>query len=178
MRYPTPLSAKSSDSSRATKHPSRSPKANAAPSKGVHARKHALKASKTGRGSDYDPKPPRIVVHGLPGYTGGLLPPDAVDPRPPTLPLDGFECIRTLGDGAYGHVLLVRALEQPNLGKLARPGSLFAVKVLPKERMKLIDQARTPPLHHLSDYNLPTRNTLRILMQRECTCQHCPGVHG
>jgi protein kinase X len=116
MRYPTPLSAKSSDSSRATKHPSRSPKANAAPSKGVHARKHALKASKTGRGSDYDPKPvctpgglpshnmftdcylqPRIVVHGLPGYTGGLLPPDAVDPRPPTLPLDGFECIRTLG---------------------------------------------------------------------------------
>lgn len=140
MRYPTPLSVKSSDSSRATKHPSRSPKANAAPSKGVHARKHALKASKTGRGSDYDPKPPRIVVHGLPGYTGGLLPPDAVDPRPPTLPLDGFECIRTLGDGAYGHVLLVRALEQPNLGKLARPGSLFAVKVLPKERMKLIDQ--------------------------------------
>jgi hypothetical protein len=113
MRYPTPLSVKSSDSSRATKHPSRSPKVNAAPSKGVHARKHALK---TGRASHYDPKPvrtpgglpnhsmftdcyiqPRIVVHGLPGYTGGVLPPDAVDPRPPTLPLVGFEFIRTLG---------------------------------------------------------------------------------
>jgi hypothetical protein len=40
---------------------------------------------------------PRITVHGLPGYTGGILPPNAVDPRPPTLPLDGFECIRTLG---------------------------------------------------------------------------------
>jgi hypothetical protein len=40
---------------------------------------------------------PRIIVHGLPGYTGGILPPDAVDPRPPALSLDDFECIRTLG---------------------------------------------------------------------------------
>ncbi|KAG2127978.1 kinase-like domain-containing protein [Suillus clintonianus] len=140
MRYPTPSSTKPSESSRATKHPSRSPKENAAPSKGVHARKHDLKALKTRRASHYDPKPPRITVHGLPGYTGGILPPDAVDPRPPALPLDGFECIRTLGDGAYGLVLLVRACDRPNVTKLERPGSLFAVKVLSKEKMKMIDQ--------------------------------------
>ncbi|KAG2068299.1 hypothetical protein BDR04DRAFT_1119895 [Suillus decipiens] len=57
----------------------------------------------------------------LPGHAGGILPPDTVDPGPSALPLGGFKCIRTLG-------------------KLACPGLLFAVKVLPKERMKLIDQ--------------------------------------
>ncbi|KAG2365817.1 kinase-like domain-containing protein [Suillus spraguei] len=83
---------------------------------------------------------PRITVHELPGYTGGILPPDAVDPRPSALPLDGFEYIRTLGDGTYGQVLLIRTHDQSNAGKLAHSGLLFAVKVFPKETMKLIDQ--------------------------------------
>ncbi|KAG1726049.1 kinase-like domain-containing protein [Suillus paluster] len=139
MRYPTPSSTKPSESSRVTKHPSRTSKDNAAPSKGVHARKQVLKAF-TRRASHYDPLPPRITVHGLPGYTGGILPPDAVDPRPTAVTLNSLECIRTLGDGAYGHVILVRTLNHPNSRKLERPGSLFAVKVLSKERMKLIDQ--------------------------------------
>ncbi|OAX44920.1 kinase-like protein [Rhizopogon vinicolor AM-OR11-026] len=138
MRYPTPSSTKlSSEGSPVTKHSSRRISIESvASSKGIHSRKQALKS----RASRYDPPPVRIKIHGLPGYTGGSLPPDVVDPRPPPLNLDGLECIRTLGDGACGHVLLVQTRDCPNLDKLDRPGSLFAVKVLSKERMKLIDR--------------------------------------
>ncbi|KAJ8593264.1 kinase-like protein [Rhizopogon salebrosus TDB-379] len=137
MRYPTPSSTKlSSEGSPITKHSSRrTSKENAVLSNWIHSRKQALKS----RTAPYDPPSVRIT-HGLPGYTGGVLPPDAVDPRPPALNLDGLECIRTLGDGAYGHVLLAQTRDRTNLDKLERPGSLFAVKVLLKEKMKLIDR--------------------------------------
>ncbi|RDB21530.1 cAMP-dependent protein kinase catalytic subunit PRKX [Hypsizygus marmoreus] len=57
------------------------------------------------------------------------------DPRPPPLALEDIECVKALGAGAYGQVILVRTCRTEH--PLDRPGSLFAMKVL---RKKIIRQ--------------------------------------
>ncbi|KAJ6531188.1 kinase-like domain-containing protein [Mycena capillaripes] len=106
--------------------------------------------------SRYDPKPPTAYNHKrtLNGFTAGArfkpyyegvhegpepyyyplpLPvPEGirpVDPRGPSLTLDDLECIRPLGDGANGHVLLVRP-------RWRTASKFFALKAVKKKDMR------------------------------------------
>ncbi|KAK7040907.1 hypothetical protein VNI00_009503 [Paramarasmius palmivorus] len=60
------------------------------------------------------------------------------NPRPAPLHLHDFECIRTLGEGGSGKVLLVRTTR--NAHPLDRPGTLFAMKMIPKKYLRQLDE--------------------------------------
>ncbi|KAF8891186.1 kinase-like domain-containing protein [Infundibulicybe gibba] len=55
--------------------------------------------------------------------------------RPPPLKLGDLRCVRTLGKGEYGHVLLVEADSDINTS-----GDCFALKVLSKKLVRKLDQ--------------------------------------
>ncbi|TFK42474.1 kinase-like domain-containing protein [Crucibulum laeve] len=56
------------------------------------------------------------------------------DPRPPALTLRDIECLKTLGGGSFGRVLLVRT--KRNEHKLDKPHTLFALKAVPKRMLR------------------------------------------
>lgn len=64
--------------------------------------------------------------------------PEEIRPKP--LSLADLECIRTLGQGAYGNVVLVRVRPRSNPNKIERPGSLFAMKILSRAEMQGFDE--------------------------------------
>ncbi|KAJ8521662.1 hypothetical protein ONZ45_g1668 [Pleurotus djamor] len=60
-----------------------------------------------------------------------------MDPRAPPLMLKDLECVRTLGTGVTGKVLLVRT--RRDIHPEDRPGSLFAMKVMRKKQVRMMD---------------------------------------
>ncbi|KAF8077792.1 kinase-like domain-containing protein, partial [Lyophyllum atratum] len=64
-----------------------------------------------------------------------------VDPRPPPLTLSDLECVKALGEGVYGQVLLVRTRRATH--PLDRPGSLFAVKVMRRKNVRFAEKSGT-----------------------------------
>ncbi|KAF4576614.1 hypothetical protein EYR36_000790 [Pleurotus pulmonarius] len=63
------------------------------------------------------------------------------DPRAPPLKLKDLECVRSLGKGVYGRVLLVRT--RRNTHPMDKPGSMYAMKVLRKKYIRM-DEAQEP----------------------------------
>ncbi|GLB34802.1 putative protein tyrosine kinase [Lyophyllum shimeji] len=63
------------------------------------------------------------------------------DPRPPPLKLSDLECVKSLGEGVYGKVLLVRTRRATH--PLDRPGSLFAVKVMRRKNVRHAEKFNT-----------------------------------
>ncbi|KAH7929678.1 kinase-like protein [Leucogyrophana mollusca] len=88
----------------------------------------------------------QFILH-RPTSPGGTLLVEPRDPRPPPLCLSEFECVRTLGQGSFGDVLLVRVRPFDNPHKLERSGSLFAVKVIYKDDMKGFAERHPADLH-------------------------------
>ncbi|KAG6333581.1 hypothetical protein ID866_5510 [Astraeus odoratus] len=82
----------------------------------------------------------RTVFHGFHGYFKGKWVATPEEIRPPALSLQDLECIRTLGQGAYGNVVLVRVRLRPNPHTADRPGSVFAMKILSKAEMQSFDE--------------------------------------
>ncbi|KAG6851279.1 hypothetical protein H0H93_011715 [Arthromyces matolae] len=60
------------------------------------------------------------------------------DPRPPGLDLPHLECVKVLGEGATGMVLLVR--NSRNEHSFDRPGSLYALKVTTRRDARFCDK--------------------------------------
>ncbi|KAJ7161474.1 kinase-like domain-containing protein [Mycena crocata] len=111
---------------------------NAKPPTG-YKQKRILKGINVGR----DFKPQYVGIHdGTGPYHYPVLPPvvDALGARPvdrrgPSLSLSDLECIRALGEGSYGQVLLVRTR-----GRAAENGAtLFAVKAMKKKGLRQQD---------------------------------------
>ncbi|KAI9571383.1 kinase-like domain-containing protein [Boletus coccyginus] len=128
MRLLTPSTTKhTSKQSGSTKHPARNVK-------GVTTSKGANAAKQPGRHPNE-----RVKYHGLHGYYNGRKVQESPEVRPPPLWLKDLECIRKLGTGAYGSVLLVRVRRQ-QVHLLDRPGSLFAMKVLQKADIQNFDK--------------------------------------
>ncbi|KAG5634089.1 hypothetical protein H0H81_003447 [Sphagnurus paluster] len=61
-----------------------------------------------------------------------------VDPRAPPLKLSDLECIKSLGSGISGEVLLVRTRREAH--PLDKPGSLFAVKFISRRMVRHTEQ--------------------------------------
>ncbi|KAF9013932.1 kinase-like domain-containing protein [Cyathus striatus] len=56
------------------------------------------------------------------------------DERPPPLTLHDLECVKTLGVGSYGRVLLVRTTRRTH--PFDQPGSLFALKAIKRKELR------------------------------------------
>ncbi|KAI6132012.1 kinase-like domain-containing protein [Pisolithus croceorrhizus] len=82
----------------------------------------------------------RIKVHGFHGYYKGQMVATPEETRPHALSLQDLECVRTLGQGAYGNVVLVRVRQRSNPHKIGRPGAVFAMKILNKAEVQDLDQ--------------------------------------
>lgn len=82
----------------------------------------------------------RIRVHGFHGYYKGQMVATPEETRPPALSLQDLECVRTLGQGAYGNVVLVRVRQRSNPHKIDRSGAVFAMKILNKAEVQDLDQ--------------------------------------
>ncbi|ESK94134.1 agc pka protein kinase [Moniliophthora roreri MCA 2997] len=63
------------------------------------------------------------------------------DPRPAPLLLEDLECIKTLGEGVSGKVVLVRTTRRSH--PLDRPGTLFAMKIVTRKYFRSLDQYST-----------------------------------
>ncbi|KAF8559732.1 kinase-like protein [Imleria badia] len=125
MRVLTPLTTKhTSRQSRPTKHPNRDVKG-AVTSKTTNAAKHLNE---------------RVRNHRSDGYYKGQKVQEPPEVRPPALWLKDLECVRKLGTGAYGSVLLVRVRPRQESHRMDRPGSLFALKVLQKADIQNFDK--------------------------------------
>lgn len=115
------------------------------------------------RNNEENPRTPKVrdfqtvdgLVHGWQfkaKYEGSIVPefsrePDRglqrpTNPRPPPLTLQDLECIKVLGGGGYGHVLLVKTSRDTH--PLDKPGCLFAMKTLRKKHI------------HFNEGNAPT----------------------
>ncbi|KAF9227735.1 kinase-like protein [Gyrodon lividus] len=135
MRLPTPVTTKrTSKQSSPTKHPARNTRGNATSKSVANAMKKSMKQSKQ------SPSRKRVKYHGFYGYYNGQMVQEPDEVRPPPLWLRDLECVRKLGKGAYGSVLLVcvRSRQEPHA--IDRPGSLFAMKVLRKDDMQNFDE--------------------------------------
>ncbi|KIM60656.1 hypothetical protein SCLCIDRAFT_1216720 [Scleroderma citrinum Foug A] len=86
------------------------------------------------------PTTDRVKFHGFRGYYKGQMVATPEEIRPKPLSLGDLECIRTLGQGAYGNVVLVRVRPRSNPNKIERPGSLFAMKILNRAEMQSFDE--------------------------------------
>ncbi|KAF5380965.1 hypothetical protein D9615_004098 [Tricholomella constricta] len=64
-----------------------------------------------------------------------------IDPRPPPIRLSDMECIKSLGAGAAGEVLLVRMRRATH--PLDKPGSLFAIKYFTRKAARNAEQHNT-----------------------------------
>ncbi|KAI6150615.1 kinase-like domain-containing protein [Pisolithus tinctorius] len=82
----------------------------------------------------------RIKVHGFHGYYKGQMVATPEETRPHALSLQDLECVRTLGQGAYGSVVLVRVRQRSSPHKIDRPGAVFAMKILNKGELQDLDQ--------------------------------------
>ncbi|KAG8217671.1 kinase-like domain-containing protein [Butyriboletus roseoflavus] len=129
MRLPTPLTTKhASKQCRPTKHPARDVK-------GITMSKSADAVKQSSK----NPKE-RVEYHGFHGYYKGQMVQEPPEVRPPPLWLKDLECVRKLGNGAYGSVLLVRVRLRAEGHQIDRPGSLFALKVLQKADIQNFDK--------------------------------------
>ncbi|KAH7915311.1 kinase-like domain-containing protein [Hygrophoropsis aurantiaca] len=139
MRYPAPSRRTSAhDAARSSRSIHSAKKPFAQLSKGLQQFQQSLKAD----GAKLDQF--MLKRHTSPG--GSLLI-EPEDPRPPPLKLDGLECVRTLGQGSFGDVLLVRVRATDSRYKMERPNSLFAVKVICKQHMKGFAETQPDDVH-------------------------------
>ncbi|KAH7889536.1 kinase-like domain-containing protein [Phlebopus sp. FC_14] len=134
MRLPTPATTRRAPGSPGcTRHPSRAPKGNP-------SLKGALALKKSIRQSHQPARKESIKFHGFHGYYKGQVVQAPEEVRPAALCLEDLECIRTLGKGSYGSVVVVRVRPSTNPTAIDQPGSLFAMKVLQKTEMQEFDQ--------------------------------------
>ncbi|KIK98097.1 hypothetical protein PAXRUDRAFT_824282 [Paxillus rubicundulus Ve08.2h10] len=135
MRLPTPVTTKrTSKQSGPTKHPARDARGKVISKNAVDDIKKSMKQSKQSLVRE------RVKFHGFYGYYKGQVVPTPEEVRPTPLSLRDLECVRKLGRGAYGSVLLVRVRPRQEPHPMDRPGSLFAMKVLRKDDMQNFDQ--------------------------------------
>ncbi|KAF8447790.1 kinase-like domain-containing protein [Boletus edulis BED1] len=81
----------------------------------------------------------RVGYRRVHAYSKGQRVQEPQEVRPPALWLKDLECVRKLGTGSYGSVLLVRVRPRQD-HRMDQPGSLFALKVLEKTDIQNFDK--------------------------------------
>ncbi|EGN95631.1 hypothetical protein SERLA73DRAFT_186747 [Serpula lacrymans var. lacrymans S7.3] len=140
MRSPAQTSGKKGKKTSITKHPARNPK-----KASLGQPKNHNKPVSQGIGC-VNAQSAKYHLNSLQG-AGTATPVHLIDPRPPPLSLKDLECLSTLGQGAFGSVLLTRVRRREPANVLDKPGSLFAVKVFTKESMRDFDRQSPEDTH-------------------------------
>ncbi|KAL4077249.1 kinase-like domain-containing protein [Scleroderma yunnanense] len=142
MALLTPAVTTRSSSGSAASHSSCARRNTTRPAKRTKARSQSKEALKKHMKQHRKPTLTRdgVKIHGFHGYYKGQMVATPEEIRPMPLTLRDLECIRTLGQGAYGNVVLVRVRPRSNPHRIERPGSVFAMKILNKAEMQSFDE--------------------------------------